>query len=276
MNVVFKEGKKGQGGRGGGGGRGGRGGGNKTMNNNTNTAPQKKEQSTVSLVMCQCLGTRHPHVTNCTTCGYILCQYEVEKQQSSQTDLFTCPHCSNLCGTLLTANDLQRQGHADESTIAAYTLKDTLLQYDKEHAKRTVVHDAQADYYVSGAWLSEEERKALELKEKKRLEAKKRSNHQHRVNIRFDIAGKKIVEYKGEEEEEEAEKPHDEDQGFVICKPGLDELDTEYAFVEGEEQPPQHIYENSELEYGSSKAAEIYRHMKKRYVETCPFLLTFI
>jgi hypothetical protein len=35
----------------------------------------------------------------------------------------------------------------------AYRQKDKLLMFDKEHAKRTHVHDAQADYYETGRYV---------------------------------------------------------------------------------------------------------------------------
>jgi hypothetical protein len=44
-----------------------------------------------------------------------------------------------------------------------------LLQFDKEHAKRTHVHDAQGDYYESGgAWLTEAEKIAINKKDEAR------------------------------------------------------------------------------------------------------------
>jgi hypothetical protein len=208
---------------------------------------------------CNCLGTRHPCVTNCTLCGYIICQFEIQENNPSSEvgkDLFQCPNCRGACSRSLTAQQMQLQG-CDESTLKAYEQKDRLLQFDREHAKRTMVHDAQADYYVSSAWMTDAERKDMELKERKRLEMKKHARHNKKVNIRFDIAGRKIVEAQDEDELQlESE---------IVCAP--DELDfVDYVHEdmgnnENKESVP--LFENSELILSTSKAAEVYKHIRK-------------
>lgn len=69
-----------------------------------------------------------------------------------------------------------RQSGADESTVRAYELKDKLLQFDRETAKRTQVLDAQSDYYTSSTWLDEEEKAAIDAKEKARMISVQRLN----------------------------------------------------------------------------------------------------
>lgn len=246
------------------GGKGGRGAKGAALNALAPTfVPGAQENKKI---VCFCLGTRHPCVTNCTLCGYILCELEVQHNHPSFASLqgtaraeafFSCPKCDHLCTPPMDAKAIETQG-CDQSTIKAYRQKDMLLQFDREHAKRTVVHDAQGDYYVSSAWLSEEERKEMELKERKRLEMKKRALRQRKINIRFDIAGRKVFEAEEEEEEEETDGAH-------VCKAELDELDTGSVFDgalgnEGIGMP----FENSELMLSTSKAAEVYRHMRKR------------
>lgn len=75
----------------------------------------------------------------------------------------------------LSADDIRQSG-ADESTIRAYELKDKLLQFDRETAKRTQVLDAQSDYYTSSTWLSDEEKAAIDAKERIRMQAVQRLN----------------------------------------------------------------------------------------------------
>lgn len=229
--------------------------------------PSSTSAANVSKQVCNCLGTRHGHVTNCTHCGYILCRYEVNQQQTTTSDdsIITCPNCCSICTLPYNAQQIESQ-RLDESTIKAYRQKDTLLQYDKEHAKRTVVHDAQADYYVSSAWLTEDERKELELKERQRLEMKKLARRHKKINIRFDVAGRKIVEANPYEEQPD-------DENVVVCATGLDEVDIASSSIyddddavtdnstTGEFIP---IFENTELMMRTSKAAEVYRHMRKR------------
>ena len=54
------------------------------------------------------------------------------------------------------------------------------------------MNDAQADYYESSTWLSEEEKKSLDDKERQRREASRPSNRKYKIS--FDIAGRKVVE----------------------------------------------------------------------------------
>eukprot|EP01035_Chromulina_nebulosa_P017213 gene17213-22735_t len=79
----------------------------------------------------------------------------------------------------------------NESTIKAYQMKDKLLVFDKEHAKRTQVFDSQADYYESSTWLTNEEKKAIDEKQKKRLDKYKPSNR--KINVAIDIDNKLVL-----------------------------------------------------------------------------------
>ena len=51
-----------------------------------------------------------------------------------------------------------------------------MLQFDRETAKRTQVLDAQSDYYTSSTWLEEEEKAAIDAKERTRMQAVQRIN----------------------------------------------------------------------------------------------------
>lgn len=180
-------------------------------------SPAIIEKKTI-IKACTCLSTRHPFVTSCTGCGYILCQADVEPgllEQSKVPDsmgsiFFDCPNCHTICLPPLNQDAAKLFFPNEPKTIAAYTHKDKLLQFDREHAQRTKVYDAQGDYYkttMDTNWLSEEERKQIERLEKRRLQEQLQSkNRQKRVTIHFDVTGsKKMVQVmNGEEEDEES------------------------------------------------------------------------
>lgn len=133
---------------------------------------------------CGCLSTRHPFIGSCLSCGYLAC--EVEGPLTSKG--FSCLFCDGMILPPLSAEDiLTRPELANEATIKAYQLKDRLLVFDKEHAKRTHVHDAQADYYESSTWLTEEEKKAIDEKEKRR---EKYLPSNRRIRVAYDIASR--------------------------------------------------------------------------------------
>ena len=120
----------------------------------------------------------------------------------------------------------------------AYAVKDRLLQFDRENARRTHVHDAQADYYESATWLSPEEKAAINAKRKRARDAKLPS--QRKYMMKFNANSKRItattIVHTAEEEEEEKEE-------FALSK--LDPV----------EAPPI----NSGLEGNKEKAGDIYR-----------------
>ncbi len=136
-------------------------------------------------------------------------------------------------------------GGIKENQIAgvmrAYEVKDRLLQFDSENAKRTHVHDAQNDYYESSTWLTEEEKAAIDRKRKKATEAKKPSNRRYVMGLN---ANKKhttaqTIVVTGAEDEDEDEDGKDSGD-FVLP---------------AEEMPPL----NAGLEASATKAGDIYR-----------------
>jgi hypothetical protein len=198
----------------------------------------------------------------------------------------------------MTAEDAANAGY-NETTVQAYKMLDKLLQFDKENAQRTHVHDAQADYYETGTWLTEEEKADIDRREKLRLEAKNQRT-QRKVNINFDIAGRRVVDFVQEEDEGDGV---DVPKGITICSPFADndggrpewmyeedstvfksagshyaaaakaniDPNTEAAASEPSTEANDAsigelpVYENIELERNRGKAAEVYRSMKKRY-----------
>lgn len=243
---------------------------------------------------CKCMATKHEFVTNCTECGYIICEQDcspelilsgasvpIKKQsnnppqKNAQTkpvrmspnkEIF-CLFCRAHCLLPITADEALSNG-LDDTTVTAYRMKDKLLQFDREHAQRTRVYDAQGDYYAS-AWLSDKEKEAILEKDRKRVERQYHSKKARKVTIRFDVAGNRIVEMTDEDEDlqEEsvafvedndykAESMTAEMKGMTICRPFLDERDD----VELEIAP----YENLALELEDSRAAAAYRFMRQR------------
>jgi hypothetical protein len=274
--------------------------------------------------ICYCLATKHDFVTNCMNCGYILCSTDANKttQNSPLMDndlqYLPCPFCQNKCylpislssstagpsSSSSSSNYSQKlQNHLlfDEDRRKAYELKDRLLVYDREYAQRTVVYDAQGDYYnhAGAQWLSEEEKKRLIAKEERRMERNKnntRGKGAHRVNINFDVMGRRIVEVNDpeldddEDEDEDGIETHgtkrenQEKARERVCAAILDERDDfphpsqqgghsginhqqeeegQRTEQEGSSRSISEVASN-DLAYKNSKAGEVYRQLKSR------------
>lgn len=114
---------------------------------------------------CRCLALRHACYSNCKQCGSIFC---VEDEAMVR---------SGGCYVCLSGGTIEPPPSAAETRVSlseaeakAYELKDRLLQYDLENAKRTKVFDAQADYYETSVWLTDAEKEAIDSKQQKRRE----------------------------------------------------------------------------------------------------------
>lgn len=81
----------------------------------------------------------------------------------------------------------------NDSAAAAVALKDRLVEYDRESAKRTTVYDDQADFFEidANAWLTEEERAVLRQREREMAEAEEA--RRKRVTVSIDLLGRKVV-----------------------------------------------------------------------------------
>mmetsp|Transcript_13647 Transcript_13647/g.18668 ORF Transcript_13647/g.18668 Transcript_13647/m.18668 type:complete len:199 (+) Transcript_13647:35-631(+) len=187
-----------------------------------------------TIFSCKCFATKHPFLTSCSSCGFILC--EKEKDSLSQ-----CGFCGSALKLPMTAEQAAL-ANLDASTVKAYAQKDKLLLFDREHAKRTHVHDAQADYYDSSAWLTPEEKQLIDDKLRKRKEARERRPATKRIT--FDLAGRKITEYIGDEDVEK--------EDTVDIAPSAVLIDSI-------------TYQNTDLENRRSKAGDVYRQMKQMW-----------
>lgn len=107
--------------------------------------------------LCDCQARRHRLVTNCLSCGKIVCEQEGEGP------------CM-FCGALVSREGDELappQGETDEQLAVewdaeekARAFKDRLVEYDRTAAQRTAVIDDQSDFFqmdIDGdSWMSEE------------------------------------------------------------------------------------------------------------------------
>jgi hypothetical protein len=112
-----------------------------TQSSNRNGKPKKvnssEKSSDTKRQICGCFATHHEYCTSCMSCGRIHCSIEgFGACLFCGSDLFPPLSAEIVCDAL---------GYQENNEIVrgAYLQKDKLLQFDKEHAKRTQVHDAQ-------------------------------------------------------------------------------------------------------------------------------------
>jgi len=134
--------------------------------------------------MCDCQASEHGLISNCLSCGKIICAAE-----GVGACLF-CEHHRQEQAQVVPTSQLDVT-NATPSFEEALRHKDRLLEFDRTTAKRTVVHDDQADYYSMNEWMSAKEKEDLPKKlhdEKLKQEEEKRKN-----KITFDFAGRKVI-----------------------------------------------------------------------------------
>ncbi|XP_076922711.1 uncharacterized protein LOC143584574, partial [Bidens hawaiensis] len=135
---------------------------------------------------CSCEARRHRLVSNCLSCGKIVCEQEGEGP------------CS-FCGALVlregsTYAGLEEEvGPMSDAEVAAEAYAKRLVDYDRNSAARTTVIDDQSDYYEmeGNTWLSMEEKELLR-KKKEEIEEVERANR-NKVVISFDLVGRKVL-----------------------------------------------------------------------------------
>lgn len=100
---------------------------------------------------CSCQARRHRLVSNCLSCGKIVCEQEGEGP-------------CNFCGALVLREGSNYAGldatavPLSDKEVAAEAYAKRLVEYDRNSAARTTVIDDQSDYYeIEGnSWLSTE------------------------------------------------------------------------------------------------------------------------
>ncbi|CAA0820840.1 Unknown protein [Striga hermonthica] len=144
---------------------------------------------------CSCQARRHMLISNCLSCGKIVCEQEGEGP------------CS-FCGALVLKEGSTYAG-LDEGVMlvtdaeaAAEAYAKRLVDYDRNSAARTTVIDDQSDYYEleSNTWLSNEEKELLR-KKREELEEAERAKRS-KVVMTIDLLGRKVLLNEDEASEE--------------------------------------------------------------------------
>ncbi|KAM6594041.1 hypothetical protein CsatA_001744 [Cannabis sativa] len=168
--------------------------GNQSNNNNNK---KKKAGKVISLAEaakgsiifqqgkpCSCQAHQHRLISNCLSCGKIVCEKEGEGP---------CSFCGSLVlgkGSKYASLDESLPLISDAGAVAeAYAKR--LVDYDRNYAARTTVIDDQSDYYEmeGNNWLSMEEKELLRKKCEEIEEEEKAK--QNRVVVTFDLVGHK-------------------------------------------------------------------------------------
>ncbi|CAK7343658.1 unnamed protein product [Dovyalis caffra] len=156
---------------------------------------------------CPCQARQHKLVSNCLSCGKIVCEQEGEGP------------CS-FCGALVLKEGSTYAGLEEsvapisdaEATAEAYAKR--LVEYDRNSAARTSVIDDQSDYceMEGNNWLSQEEKQLLRKKQEEIEEAERAKRN--KVVVTFDLVGRKVLLNEDEVSELESEnrilRPPDE------------------------------------------------------------------
>ncbi|XP_077213844.1 transcription regulator/ zinc ion binding protein [Tasmannia lanceolata] len=147
---------------------------------------------------CSCQARRHKLVSNCVSCGKIICEQEGEGP------------CS-FCGALVLREGSTYAGLDDtivplsDSVATAEAFAKRLVAYDRNSAARTTVIDDQSDYYEidANSWLSIEEKELLKKKQQEIEEAE--HARRSKVVVTFDLVGRKVMMNENEASELESD-----------------------------------------------------------------------
>ncbi|KAI6683079.1 hypothetical protein NL676_028992 [Syzygium grande] len=174
---------------------------------NQSNSRKKKSGKVVSLAEAAKGSIVHRLVSNCLSCGKIVCEQEGEGP-------------CQFCGALVLKEGSQYAGLDQtvlvltEAEAAAEAYAKRLVDYDRNSAVRTTVIDDQSDYYeIEGkSWLSKEEKELL-IKKKEEIEEAERAKRS-KVVMTFDLVGRKVLFNEDEVSEMESRssilKPPDE------------------------------------------------------------------
>lgn len=152
---------------------------------------------------CSCQARRHRLVSNCLSCGKIVCEQEGEGP---------CKFCGALVlreGSTYAGLDISAVP-LTEAEAAANAYAKRLVDFDRNSAARTSVIDDQSDYYDEGnSWLSMEEKELLRKKQEE-MEAAEEAKRK-RVVVAFDLVGRRVLLNQDDVSELES--------GFSILRP---------------------------------------------------------
>ncbi|KAL4362065.1 hypothetical protein GQ457_04G016400 [Hibiscus cannabinus] len=147
---------------------------------------------------CSCQARQHRLVSNCLSCGKIVCEQEGEGP-------------CNFCGALVLREGSTYAGlegsftPVSDAEAAAEAYAKRLVEYDRNASARTTVIDDQSDYYeIEGnSWLSKEEKELLKKKQEEIEEAERLKRS--KVVVTFDLVGRKVLLNEDEVSELESE-----------------------------------------------------------------------
>jgi hypothetical protein len=136
---------------------------------------------------CSCQARRHRLVSNCLSCGKVVCEQEGEGP---------CSFCGALVlmeGSKYAGLDFEGGMPLSDAEVAAEAFAKRLVEYDRNSAARTTVIDDQSDYYeIEGNnWISMEEKELLRKKKEELDEAEKAKRS--KVIVSFDLVGRKVL-----------------------------------------------------------------------------------
>jgi hypothetical protein len=138
---------------------------------------QKKKEALVR-EECYCMGSHHPVLGNCLSCGKIICELE--------GDGLPCM----FCGVVFLA--LSKKSNDAAAFKDAVARKDALLEYERKSVARSLIYDDQGDYFNSDSqWMSQDEKTRLRSKEKDLREQKMKQKRG--VKITLDIFGRRMI-----------------------------------------------------------------------------------
>uniref|UniRef100_A0A0E0QRC8 Uncharacterized protein n=1 Tax=Oryza rufipogon TaxID=4529 RepID=A0A0E0QRC8_ORYRU len=135
---------------------------------------------------CSCQARQHNLVSNCLSCGKIVCEQEGEGP------------CS-FCGALVLMEGSTYAGLSDvgiplsEAEAEAEAYAKRLVDYDRNSAARTKVYDDQSDYFEmeGNSWLSSKEKSDLKKQHGEAQEAAEKDKG--KVVVTFDLVGRKVI-----------------------------------------------------------------------------------
>ncbi|XP_051187852.1 uncharacterized protein [Lolium perenne] len=135
---------------------------------------------------CSCQARQHNLISNCLSCGKIVCEQEGEGP------------CS-FCGALVLMEGSTYAGLTDagvpssETEAAAEAYAKRLVDYDRNSAARTKVYDDQSDYFEmeGNSWLSSMEKSDLKKVHDEAEDAAEKQKG--KVTVTFDLVGRKVI-----------------------------------------------------------------------------------
>eukprot|EP00658_Telonema_sp_P-2_P028761 TRINITY_DN21989_c0_g2_i3.p1 TRINITY_DN21989_c0_g2~~TRINITY_DN21989_c0_g2_i3.p1 ORF type:complete len:421 (-),score=95.38 TRINITY_DN21989_c0_g2_i3:171-1433(-) len=153
---------------------------------------------------CSCHASRHKLLTNCLSCGRIICEQEGWGE---------CLFCGRHPGKMTK----HAKATVSESAAKAAKHKDRLLEFQRNSAKRTSVIDDQCDWFENAdvnVWLNQKEKdKARQIVQARtdKAEARKRQ-----MRVTLDLAGRRVVEAVDTDSDDGADAEEAEQQPTLL------------------------------------------------------------